>query len=400
MRCGVKKLKILSLLLILTTVLSFCISCNKPTESYQKGLKMREEYIKFLNNKYKDYKEVPYGLDITKKTDLVGICYTTWFTALYHGRENAPNITKILAGQEEWGRPYSYHWWAEPEVGFYKSDDKEVIRLHMMQLAEMGADYIIIDNTNATTGWKKSSSWDLYVSIPCAAILDTIVEMRSEGLKTPYVVFWSAAGSNRGWSVTNATYEEFHTQEKWKDCFVYWEGKPFMLTTDIPEGKPDYEMTIKKQWGLNSSPETGVWTFLNINNPAVYDENGFIEQTCVATAAQETYMSLATAHGRNHGIFMYTQWYNAFKYRPKVITITWWNEWCAIMMMDNDGNRLFTDNYNQEFSRDIEPMKGGHGDQYYRWTMQYIKAYKNLQPCPVLVEQGYRQEAIDSVILK
>ena len=170
MRCGVKKLKILSLLLMLTTVLSFCISCNKPTESYQKGLKMREEYIKFLNDKYKDYKEVPYGLDITKKTDLVGICYTTWFTALYHGRENAPNITKILAGQEEWGRPYSYHWWAEPEVGFYKSDDKEVIRLHMMQLAEMGADYIIIDNTNATTGWKKSSSWDLYVSIPCAAI--------------------------------------------------------------------------------------------------------------------------------------------------------------------------------------------------------------------------------------
>ena len=79
---------------MLIIVIFVCVSCNTPTANYEKGLKMREEYIKFLNDKYKDYKEVPYGLDITKKTDLVGICYTTWFTALYHGRECSCTVKK------------------------------------------------------------------------------------------------------------------------------------------------------------------------------------------------------------------------------------------------------------------------------------------------------------------
>ena len=37
---------------------------------------------------------------------------------------------------------------------------------------------------------------------------------------------------------------------------------------------------------------------------------------------------------------------------------------------DEHGNPRFVDNYNQEFSRDIE-MEGGHGDQYYQWMKQY-----------------------------
>lgn len=388
--------------LVLFTVLLLIIctfsGCSAPSQEYIKGLERREKYINYLKETYADYIEVPYGLDITKKTDLVGICYSTWFTEILRGRkEDPPNVTNILAGYEEWGRPFQYYWWAEPALGYYKSDDKQIIRTHMSQIAEMGADYIIIDNTNTSLSWKESdTAWDNYITKPCTALLDTICEMRAEGKKTPYVVFWNAANDTKKWSVVNAIYEEFHMQEKWKDCFVYWEGKPFMLVTNIPSGEPKYDLTIRRQWGLQNNPDLNQWTFLNIDNPAVYDKNGFIEQTCVCAAAQESYMSLPTAHGRNHGIFMYHQWANAFDYRPKAITITWWNEWCAIMRTDNDGNRLLTDNYNIEYSRDIEPMKGGHGDQYYQWTKTYIRAYKNLEKCPVLVESGYRYDAINS----
>ena len=103
MRCTVKKLKFLSLLLMLITVISVCVSCNTPTANYEKGLKMREEYIKFLNDKYKDYKEVPYGLDITKKTDIVSICYSTWFNVVLGNSKKPPNITEILKKAEETG---------------------------------------------------------------------------------------------------------------------------------------------------------------------------------------------------------------------------------------------------------------------------------------------------------
>lgn len=367
------------------------------SEEYVMSLERREAYIKFLNEKYADYEEVPYGLDITKKTDLVGICYSTWFTEILRGRtEDPPNITNILAGKEEWGRPYSYHWWAEPELGFYKSDDEEVIRTHMTQLSGMGANYIIIDNTNVSMSWKNSNEWYNYITLPCSKILDVICEMREEGKKTPYVVFWNSAGGSRGWDVVNAIYEEFHAIEKWKDCFVYWEGKPFMLVTNIADGEPAYDMTIRRQWGLQSSYGPCEWSFLNAYNQPTYDMNEFVEQTCVCTATQQDYMSESSAYGRNHGIFMYHQWANAFDYRPKAITITWWNEWCAIMLLDREGNKRFTDNYNQEYSRDIEPMKGGHGDKYYVWTKMYIDAYRNLEECPVLVDFGYEEIAVNS----
>ena len=106
----------------------------------------------------------------------------------------------------------------------------------------------------------------------------------------------------------------------------------------------------------------------------------------VGVAMQQTYMSnTSTATGRNPGITFYNQWKNAFAAKPQVVTISWWNEWAA----QRQSNGAFTDAYNTEYSRDIEPMSGGHGDQYYQWMKQYIAAYKAGESCPRLVEAGY-----------
>lgn len=387
---------ILSVLLCFATVLGL-FGCGTKPETENGGTKamqeIRDRYLNHLEEKYADYTEMPYGLDITKKTDLVGICYSTWFTRILgegDSEVNPPNIAEALAGTRDWGGDTAFHYWSKPALGYYRSDNKEVIRTHMMLLAEAGVDYIIIDNTNASVAWQNSRDWDLYVSLPCTAILDTIVEMRAEGLKTPYVVFWSGADNDKkGWSVLNATYDQFHAEEKWKDCFVYWEGKPFMLATSMPDTAPERDITVRMQWGLRQQLGAEEWSFLNITNVPTFDTDGYVEQTCVCTAVQETYMTEPTAHGRDHGIFMYEQWARAFEYRPKVITITWWNEWCAQLFRDDNGNPRFVDNYSPEFSRDIEPMEGGHGDTYYQWMKQYIAAYRALEECPRLVEEGY-----------
>lgn len=345
-------------------------------------------------SKSMERKTVPYGLDMTEKKDLVAICYSTWFTRILGKGEgkpaaDPPNIAEALAGKRPWGGDYAFHYWGKPALGYYRSDDKKVIRTHMEQLAEAGIDFIILDNTNAGTGWKKTDDWQLFVTLPCTAILDTVTEMRAEGKKTPYVVFWSAAHGQNGWSVAEATYEEFHAKEKWKDCFVYWDGKPFMLLTDLPDGAPSCGLTVRKQWGLNRTPAVGEWSFLNPVNVPTYGRDGKIEQTCVCTATQETYMTAPTAHGRDHGRFLYEQWKRAFAYRPKVITVTWWNEWAAQLFRDENGNPQFVDNYTENYSRDIEPMEGGHGDRYYQWTKEYIRAYRAGEECPRLVEEGY-----------
>lgn len=380
-------LRVITLILVVVMVL-FILGCQQDSDSHEA---MRKAMLKHLKKKYKGYKEVPYGLDITKKVDVISICYSTWFTKILgqgDDEPNPPNISEILAGRQEWGGVTQFHYWGKPALGYYRSHDKDVIRQHMVWLGEAGVDFIIIDNTNANPGWVESGDWELFVSIPCKAILEVMQEMRKEGKKVPCMVFWSGANEHIGWGVVDYTYEEFYKDETYKDCWVYWEGKPLHLVTGIPGDLPA-EFTIRKMGGLNPMPGVSEWSFLNITNVPSKDEDGYVEQMCVCVATQETYMTEPTAHGRNHGIFFYEQWKRAFKFRPKVITITWWNEWTAQRFLDEFGNSRFVDNYNQEYSRDIEPMEGGHGDQYYLWMKQYIKAYRNLEECLRLVEEGY-----------
>ena len=336
------------------------------------------------------------GLDITNKTDLVSICYSVWFDAILgvsgSGVEDWNNITEVLAGKKEWGSYPQFHYWAKPALGYYSSSNKEVIRTHMTQLYTAGVDFIIIDLTNAGDNYLGSSAWTDYIEKPMDAICETIMEMRLEGLGTPYVVFW--VGTNDG-PLYQALYDRYHAAEKWKDCFVYWDGKPFLLTTHtFPKDFPLKDLfTVRSMWGLGTVKyKEGQWSFLSENNYKKYTTaaDGSIEQVSVAVAAQQTYMSnLNTAHGRQGGMFWYAQWLTAFEYRPKIVTLTWWNEWTAQRLRDPDGNYVFTDNYNEDYSRDIEPMEGGHGDQYYQWMIQYISAYKGGLECPVLVEDDY-----------
>jgi hypothetical protein len=46
------------------------------------------------------------------------------------------------------------------------------------------------------------------------------------------------------------------------------------------------------------------------------------------------------------------------------------------------GQRYFVDNYNAEYSRDIEPMKGGHGDNYYYQMVATNRLRKGVRPVP------------------
>ena len=339
------------------------------------------------------------GLDITNKTDLVSICYSVWFDAILgvsgSGVDDWNNITEILDGKKDWGPYPTFHYWAKPALGYYSSSNKEVIRTHMTQLYTAGVDFIIIDLTNAGDGYLGASAWTDYIQKPMDAICDTIMEMRAEGLGTPYVVFWVGDGNG---PLYQELYDKYHAVEKWKDCFVYWEGKPFMMTTHkTPAEFPLKDLfTVRSMWGLGGVKyDQGQWSFLSENNYKKYTTatDGSIEQVSVAVASQQTYMSnLDTAHGREGGMFWYAQWLTAFEYQPKIVTLTWWNEWTAQRLEISPGVYHFTDNYNEDYSRDIEPMEGGHGDQYYKWMIQYISAYKGGLECPVLIEEEYADQ--------
>ena len=96
------------------------------------------------------------------------------------------------------------------------------------------------------------------------------------------------------------------------------------------------------------------------------------------------------------GLNFAEQWDRVLEVLPPFVFVTGWNEWVAQRFVsDGKGNSLagkrlaegesfFVDQYTQEFSRDIEPMKGGHGDNYYFQLIANIRRYKGVRPLPAL----------------
>ena len=62
--------------------------------------------------------------------------------------------------------------------------------------------------------------------------------------------------------------------------------------------------------------------------------------------------------------------------------VTGWNEWIAGRFGEPGGPVVFVDQFDQEYSRDIEPMKGGHGDNYYYQLVANVRRYKGVEPLP------------------
>ncbi len=61
--------------------------------------------------------------------------------------------------------------------------------------------------------------------------------------------------------------------------------------------------------------------------------------------------------------------------------------------MGRDSNFRFVDQYNAEFNRGIQPMKGGYADNYYMQMAQNIRRFKGVRPIPQI--DGYGDIDID-----
>jgi hypothetical protein len=53
--------------------------------------------------------------------------------------------------------------------------------------------------------------------------------------------------------------------------------------------------------------------------------------------------------------------------------------------MRRDSSYFFVDQYNAEFNRAIQPMKGGYTDNYYMQMAQNIRRYKGVRPIPEVI---------------
>jgi hypothetical protein len=170
---------------------------------------------------------------------VVGMFYITWHTQnlLKLEQPYRANVSYILqtdpAARLDAKHPLwytkSYYHWAEPEMGYFLSQDEFVIRKDMSMLADAGVDVLIMDVTNAVRYWDE---WEVTFRV--------MQEMKAQGNQVPDFCFWAFNGPSI--TVVQELYERIYKQEKYKDLWFHWDGKPLLLYN----GRPDLDANRKE----------------------------------------------------------------------------------------------------------------------------------------------------------
>nr|WP_295927039.1 hypothetical protein [uncultured Dyadobacter sp.] len=354
-----------------------------------------------------------------KKDKFVGLFYWTWHTQ--QAKNNPPlNVTEYITRDPKavhdfknpiWPKRNSPWFWAEPLFGYYVDTDEWVLRKHAEMLADAGVDMIIFDCTNGNITWKES-----YLKL-----CEVFTQARKDGVKTPQIAFmlpfWTTDG---GKEIIREIYRDLYKPGRYKDLWFMWKGKPFIMAD------PAFTETIKGQQAdrtlenemrefftfragqpvYNKGPEKpDHWGWLEIYPQHGFKKNpdGSFEQATVGVAqnwTQERGLTALNATGSfgrsythqkghitepgavNYGHNFQEQWERAMEINPELVFITGWNEWIAGRYdVWQQQTNAFPDEFDQEGSRDIEPMKGGHGDNYYYQMAANIRRFKGL-PAP------------------
>ena len=165
-------------------------------------------------------------------------------------------------------------------------------------------------------------------------------------------------------------------------------------------------------------PVPGQWAWLQIFPQAVQTSTeGVPEQITVgvaqnynATVNNTAPMSVPGAFGRsyhggaedtrpgavNWGYNFEEQWQRARAADPPFVFVTGWNEWTAgfydSWVSWHAPPPVFVDEFTEEFSRDIEPMSGGHSDNYYMQLVSNIRKYKGVRTLPPLAPAAVKMD--------
>ncbi len=396
--------------LVIVLLLTLCVS-GLSAQNYGNGLPATDDLGRRLPES---------GDAGAPRRRFVGLFYWTWHTRHAYRLSGIPS--RIIAahpgaaydyGHPAWPEDAPHNlqntwFWAEPLFGFYRDTDRWVLRKHAEMLADAGVDVIFFDCTNGSFTWKES-----YM-----ALCEVFAEARRDGVNTPQIAFMLAFGPTEGSrEAIKEIYRDLYKPAKYGELFFRWDGKPLIMAypemlcdvegddaaTRLHREIRDYFTFRPGQPVYNVGPQRpDHWGWLEI-----YPQHGFapkpgggFEQVTVGVSQNWTAgrglsamnaegafgRSYTAAHGHDtspgavlRGLNFQEQWDRAIEIDPDMVFVTGWNEWIVGRHREWSGQpNAFPDQFDEEHSRDIEPMRGGHGDNYYYQMVANIRRFKGM----------------------
>ncbi len=307
--------------------------------------------------------------------------------------------------------PYSRlgfaHFWGEPLYGYYDMSDEWVITRHVEMLTDAGIDFIGLDLTNNKT-------YDDNVQI----LLDVLLKFQEQGFKVPQVM---ALTNTNAEGVAVHLYEKWYTDEKYSSLWFAPNGKPMISCTtaswDSPKRTPEenaYYAKVKEtfdvkyhQWPIEGHDYPDGFPWIEFTYPQPLHEQSGVMSVSTSQHTPSVRMSWMGKGNRGRsfnfetgknederfaeGINYQSQWNTALTTDGvRIVFVTGWNEWQAGKFWnprDNFGKSeaFFVDQFSTNYSRDIEPMKGGYNDNYYLQTIKNVRAFKSSGSTPQTV---------------
>jgi len=282
----------------------------------------------------------------------------------------------------------SAYWWAKPFFGFYRTDDSWVLRKHIEMFIYADVDYLVFDTTN-----------DAAYTTEALKLMKLLHEYNDAGWDAPQVAFYTNTDSG---TRMLSIYSDIYSQNKYPDTWYMVDGKPLIIGKGASATIKNFFTVRYSQWP-NTTRLEGGYPWIDFDDVATvqYDVNGkhgvipvSVAQNCSDSAQfsdNVLYGMTGTTGGcrgrswhdgadnitedsYKYGYNFQEEWDTAIASDAETAMILQWNEWRAGAY--GSPPKVF-DEMTNEYSRDIEPMTGGHFDNYYMQMVENIRKFKN-----------------------
>lgn len=344
----------------------------------------------------------------------VGIFYALWHCPT----PGTYNISDILESDDPnaLGPVNAFHWWGRPRAGYYcLSNNDALLREHATLLKAAGVDYIYVDITN----WPDTVSIDADRMIvkPLDALLRVWGGMPAG--TTPKIVPWVAVSANAPPAGAIDMIQHAKNKMTGSPLALMYGGKPVVFVaprdgsyatakisgyattlTTVKMWAQDANGGAADEWGFIS--RCADWSgFKASRAQSACNQRGSADgqQISVAPAFALNWISYEpTAVPKFNGMTFLQQMDTARASNRQYVMITGWNEWVVQRTSwSNYGDRLFTDQYNEEYNRDLEPAARS-GTLYYDLLKRSIAALRaNTSVTAVAGSFGATKGIIDGV---